>query len=690
MPRFLFSGEYHYILYRIADTHQVSVVADGLKYLAHTLESGVLPTNSQRTRLVFELLAILSRPAWSEYETRQWYYIATSQMADARLASSLLGRAKLETNVHLQVWGLLAASMSAGEARVLDSFRARHDKNIRVRNEALLLGRERCGVFSTMLEVLTAGQARFDPSVINIGNAPNNDIELLLLAYGRGQLRLADSRAESSFQRFITNEGIYHESALVSEYSYWCSRVRSLQGASVNWASIDRHPHNNVQRVRSAIYRLLGSRGRETREQNWDYLSEQARMETDSCRFRIFSALSTRIGTYDTLLKTSERRHLDAFIDWHLAETDQRCMNRQFAFLVNNLDDSEVQNYLIEEIGASDQARAERYIPIIRHNRNLPARFASEMKRIGVLSTGTQLDFAESREDTEQRRALLRSLDLPSKIQLSASALSLEDELERGFRLSTLETVVIATANTREAQTVLAQLRAHSEALGFQVTTNPSNSLPFHEGRLPGKSGPRRAIVVRADDTGPLDAIDLVRRIIDSFQPNYIFFVGCAAFLDEKQPLKPNSVFVARRAIDVDKRMEDGGGTLYDMEQAPGDLRVLRNIDALLDAGRFDPIRVITNRYFLSGSAFMKNRNSDARKDYVSRFSPDAVVLEMEAFAVLKAVQLRRAEGLSLSVAVIKGISDVGDENAQIGKDAAQRAATENAMRVACTLLAFL
>ena len=59
----------------------------------------------------------------------------------------------------------------------------------------------------------------------------------------------------------------------------------------------------------------------------------------------------------------------------------------------------------------------------------------------------------------------------------------------------------------------------------------------------------------------------------------------------------------------------------------------------------------------------------------------------MEAFAILKAIEVRRAEGLDISVAVIKGISDVGDEHAQDGKNKSQFAASANAMKVAITLM---
>lgn len=678
MASFLSTYDYRFILYRLASSRQPMAVSDALRQLAYLLESGVRPTNAQRARIVLEMNALTSNPAWSAYDTRLWYFISAAQLADLRLAPTLIRRAREEADIHLRVWGLLASARSASkksEIEQAESSGGIHYGTIRA--EAFALGREECSVFDLMLELLSTGKATVRSTVPQIRTLSTNDIELLLLAYGRGQLEFTEERVEQAFQAFIGSEGVIHDAALISEYSLWCARVRRLRTVRADWSILQEHPHLPIPRVRSAAYRLLGSKDKSTRDRNWDYLSDQIAGESDGCRFEIFSALSTRIGTYDSLQRTSDRKHLDAFIEWHMDETDPRSADRQFAFLVNNLEDKLTQEYVLEEVRASNQDRLENYIPIIRRSRRLPRRFLGELEGLGILSHQEQFDFAQP--------GLARGWN---KVQISSSdGLSLEQVLERRFRVPELETVVIATANTREAKAVLSELRNRSDELGFEVRTETDDVLPFHEGRLKGKSGQRRAVVVRADDTGPLDATDLLRRIIDGFDAKYIFFVGCAALLDEKQTHKENTVFVARRAIDVDKREISNESASYDMDLAPGDVRVLRNVDALLDAGRFDPLNVVTNRYFLSGSAFIKSRESGERQAYVSDFPQDAVVLEMEAYAVLKAVQLRRAEGLDVAVSVIKGISDVGDENAQEGKDAAQRTATKNAMTVACALL---
>ena len=251
-----------------------------------------------------------------------------------------------------------------------------------------------------------------------------------------------------------------------------------------------------------------------------------------------------------------------------------------------------------------------------------------------------------------------------------------------------METVVIATANKREAVAVTEIVLRESAALGKEVNLKHDPILPHQEGFLPGPGGiVRRACIVRADETGPSEAQDLVRRIMCQLKPNYIFFVGCAALLDERSPPKSDTVFIARRALDADKKELSSGNTVYQMDQYPGDLRIKRNIELLSDTNKFASINLVTNRDFVSSSAFLKDRDASLRKDIVERYPADAVVLEMEAFAVLQSIFRHRSEGHDVAVAVIKGISDFGDSAAQTNKDETQKIATKNAMQVVCTLL---
>lgn len=250
-----------------------------------------------------------------------------------------------------------------------------------------------------------------------------------------------------------------------------------------------------------------------------------------------------------------------------------------------------------------------------------------------------------------------------------------------------MRTVVLATANPREFEAVLESMRVESTRLDRALEFEPSGILPRYSGALEGATGILHAYVVRADETGGDEAVDLLRRIRNELKPDCIFFVGCAALLDEKVRVDKNLVFVAKRAIDSDKREDTPDGTIYDMEQHHGNITLLRNIDALNGGGFFTPLSVRTNRHFVSGSTFHRDRNSPLRRDIIQRFPGDSAVLEMEAFAVLKAIAKQRDEGFDARVAIIKGISDLGDESAQNEKVLTQKVATKNALTVVLKLL---
>jgi nucleoside phosphorylase len=261
-------------------------------------------------------------------------------------------------------------------------------------------------------------------------------------------------------------------------------------------------------------------------------------------------------------------------------------------------------------------------------------------------------------------------------------------ELRGGFEMRPIRRAVFATANGRETGAVLETIKAHLP---------PESPPPAFVGRqttvprwvvdVPTKHGTLSVSVTQADETGGDEATDLLGRVIDEVKPDAVFFIGCAALLDEKEQLEKNVVYLARRGIDSDKVEFNSGDRYYDMEQHPGDLLIRRTIANLAASGFFDPIIVKSNRDFISGSAFLGDRNAQRRSDLVDKFPRDAVVLENEAFAVYKALFRLRSSGIGLSVSVIKGISDLGDEHAQTNKAETQRAATTNAASVVLKFL---
>ncbi|MBN8439526.1 MAG: hypothetical protein J0L95_15995 [Candidatus Accumulibacter sp.] len=255
-------------------------------------------------------------------------------------------------------------------------------------------------------------------------------------------------------------------------------------------------------------------------------------------------------------------------------------------------------------------------------------------------------------------------------------------------RMNSLKNVVLATANARETRAVLQTIRRHCppdhpdlEFLGRQT------AVPRWSTKMATKHGEVSIAVTQADETGGDEAVDLLRRVVEELHPDAVFFVGCAALLDEKAKHKKNAVYLARRGIDSDKVELRAADCFYDMDTHHGDQWVRRTIVNLAGAGVFEPIELIANRDFISGSAFVGDRQAQRRKDLVSKFPQDAVVLEMEAFMVYKELFRMRSAGLDVSASVVKGISDVGDETAQVDKDETQRVAAANAATVVVKFL---
>jgi nucleoside phosphorylase len=261
-------------------------------------------------------------------------------------------------------------------------------------------------------------------------------------------------------------------------------------------------------------------------------------------------------------------------------------------------------------------------------------------------------------------------------------------ERRRASRMRTIKNAVLATANARESGAVIDTLKTYLP----QGAPTPSfigreTRVPRSTVELPTKHGKVTVSVTQADETGGDEAAELLRRLVDEVNPDAVFFVGCAALLDEKEQPQKNVVYLARRGIDSDKVTLKSDERDYDMEQHHGDLLIRRTITNLAPTGVFDPITVICNRDFISGSAFLGDRNAQRRKDLVTKFPGDAVVLEMEAFMVFKELFRMRSEGFGPSVSVVKGISDVGDEGARVNKAETQRVAAGNAASVVIKFL---
>ncbi|WP_082674701.1 response regulator [Thiohalocapsa sp. ML1] len=242
---------------------------------------------------------------------------------------------------------------------------------------------------------------------------------------------------------------------------------------------------------------------------------------------------------------------------------------------------------------------------------------------------------------------------------------------------------VFATANEREGRAVAQFMQKKARDLGVELAPEYDDIIPRQALECSVGGNISRFLAVRADNTGGLDAQDLFRRIVLNLAADVVFFVGCASLVAERIRPAANLVFVARSAIDYEQREVRDDGVLYDLMRHSGDASIVRNIEMLNDNGEFADLRVVTRKDFISGHAFFRGERSELRLDILNIMPPDAVVVEMESFAIFKAFHNCRIENGSVSIAVVKGISDLGDSAAQEDKETRQMLATSNSMTVA-------
>lgn len=254
---------------------------------------------------------------------------------------------------------------------------------------------------------------------------------------------------------------------------------------------------------------------------------------------------------------------------------------------------------------------------------------------------------------------------------------------------SLFETIVIGTANIREFKAINTLLKKETAKCGKSISINPLGQIPHNEGFVKGLNKEWRVLLIQADDTSGSEALDLIRRILNVEKTKGIYFVGCAALLNEKYKPKPNLVFSVDRAYDSDKKEISDKGTEYDKDSVKSDPVTKRILELLNGNDAFKKMKINfeTRRHFISGSSFSKSNKSEFRKDLKDKFNKDAVVYEMEAYHIIKSLSSIALNKPNFRFGVIKGISDFGDNEAQTDKVKSQRIATTNAGKVFFTLL---
>lgn len=264
-------------------------------------------------------------------------------------------------------------------------------------------------------------------------------------------------------------------------------------------------------------------------------------------------------------------------------------------------------------------------------------------------------------------------------------------------RRRSMRRVLFATANEREATAVIELLRPAVENAQLEFDVSLDRAVPVAQGTIRTRHNSRIAIEIAvARETGGANAVLMFDRYVRSHTPDAVFFVGCAGLADEKLRTAPSSVgkstfhdhvYIAKRAFDGDKRRIEDGRLVYDQDSFHGNGPLLERLRIMNAAGAFAPVQLITNRDFVSSSAFHASRISPDRRAIVEDFPEDAIVMEQEAFAVYQHISFLQEDQIDVPTLVLKGISDVGDPNAQDNKVETQKRATRNAAQVVLTFL---
>ena len=261
-----------------------------------------------------------------------------------------------------------------------------------------------------------------------------------------------------------------------------------------------------------------------------------------------------------------------------------------------------------------------------------------------------------------------------------------------------MKDVFILTSNENENRAVLKAFEHAVVGGTFEANVAMSSGISTARAELTTKSGKTRLDIAIARETGGAIAANLLRRRATAGELDAVFVVGCAGLLDEKfrptgvpgEVLPKDLVILAKRATDGDARLVDDATTTSRGDTFQGDRRLIEAFRTMngMDMFAKDGITLVTNREFISTSAFLASRSSAERKRLVDQFVSDAIVVENEAYAIYDELRnLESESGRVLPGLVIKGISDLGDPDALKNKVENQMRAAGNAAKVVLRFL---
>ncbi|MGC0327622.1 HEAT repeat protein/nucleoside phosphorylase [Streptomyces sp. SAI-170] len=195
---------------------------------------------------------------------------------------------------------------------------------------------------------------------------------------------------------------------------------------------------------------------------------------------------------------------------------------------------------------------------------------------------------------------------------------------------------------------------------------------------------PVRVVTTQATDQGGQSAAAVTRDLLSTFRPNLVFLVGvCGGFGERGVSL--GDVLFAREVFDhgPEKVRPEGGGLRPQVYRT--DEQALRLVDRLHTRGRLDASLgdgELLVKDFASGEKVIAWRDSALRAQLLG-LSADIGGVETEAHGVLHAIWETFKAKAFIGGAMLKCVSDLGDEEMTVDKKTKQTEAARRAARVA-------
>ncbi|MGW1910825.1 HEAT repeat domain-containing protein [Streptomyces sp. NPDC002076] len=193
-----------------------------------------------------------------------------------------------------------------------------------------------------------------------------------------------------------------------------------------------------------------------------------------------------------------------------------------------------------------------------------------------------------------------------------------------------------------------------------------------------------RVVTTQATDQGGQSAAAVTRDLLSTFRPDLVFLVGvCGGFGERGVSL--GDVLLAREVFDYgpEKVRPEGGGLRPQVYRT--DEQVLRLVTRLDIQGRLDASlgdSELLVKDFASGEKVIAWRDSELRARLLG-LSADLGGVETEAHGVLHAIWEAFKAKDFVGGAMLKCVSDAGDEEMTVDKKAKQTEAARRAARVA-------